>query len=255
MTTPNFNKPLVITYICIVLITLAALVAIKEFNISYPLTVTSAYPSTELSVVGEGKVDVVPDTATITAGIVVNSAADVPTAEKQINEINNKIIEVLKSLNIPKTDIQTSNYSINPNYVYDKEQRIQGYNASATVTVKTHDMTLAPTIMTKLTEAGANQVNGVQFSVDSMTKYREEARNKAIADAKAQAEKLASQLGIRLGKITNIVESHNGAPIPMMAKAYDTNEGMGAGMMNQPATIEPGTQTITSTVTLFFEKK
>src|SRR3989344_4984068 len=46
-------------------IILAFLFLVNFFNISYPISVSSRTVSGELSVVGEGKVDVVPDTATI----------------------------------------------------------------------------------------------------------------------------------------------------------------------------------------------
>ena len=94
---------------------------------------------------------------------------------------------------------------------------------------------------------------GTNYSVESPEKYREQARNKAIANAKEQAQKLANELGIRLGKVTNIVESTNdNGPFPMMYKT----EAVSLGGGNAPsADLQPGTQTISSSVTLYFEKR
>ncbi len=79
---------------------------------------------------------------------------------------------------------------------------------------------------------------------------REQARQKAIENAKEQAQKLASQLGIRLGRVVNIVENTPGAPVPMYMEAKRLDTAMGA-----PAPeIEPGSQTVTSQVTLYFER-
>lgn len=251
----KINVQLVLTYTAIVIVTIIGLYAVKQLDISYPVRVTSAYPTTEFSVTGEGKVEVVPDTATINAGITVSAAKDVATAQKEINEVNNKIIEGLKDLDVNKKDIKTSEYNIYPNYNYENGQKIDGYMGNATVTIKTHRLDQVQSILSKLTEAGANQIQGVSFSVDDITKVRVKARNKAIEDAKKQAQQLAQDTGIKLGKITNIIESSGpeGYP-PYMAKSY----GVGGDVEEiaaPDATIEPGSQTITTTVTLFFEKK
>src|SRR3989338_11199729 len=92
-------------------IILAFLFLVNFFNISYPISVSSRAVSGELSVVGEGKVDVVPDTATIQAGITAEGKT-VQEVEGKINEINNKIVSALERLGIDKKDIKTSNYSI-----------------------------------------------------------------------------------------------------------------------------------------------
>lgn len=200
--------------------------------------------------VGEGKVDVTPDTASINAGISVTNAASVQAAQNQVDTINNKIIAEMTALGIEKKDIQTSNYSVNPNYNYDGVRSIDGYNANAQVSIKTQQLDLVSQIISKATEAGANEIYGVNFSIDDPSKFREQARDEAIANAKEQAKKLADQLGIELGDITNIVEADQGGPVPYLRSAAMEGAGGGGG----PA-IEPGTQTVQSTVTLFFEKK
>lgn len=248
------NKNLVQTYLTCVLITLGGLLVIDKLHIAYPLEVTSMPRSGELSVVGEGKVDVVPDTATVTVGITVSRAATVTAAQEQIDRINNQVLTTMKELGVPEKDITTSNYSVNPNYNYDSSiQRIDGYNADASITIKTKDTQLVSQIVSKATEAGANQINGVSFSIDDPAKFRSDARTKAIENAKQEAEKLAKELGISLGKITNIVESGGDMPVPMYREAYALDAAASAG--KAAPEIEQGTQTITSTVTLFFEKR
>jgi uncharacterized protein YggE len=247
------NKDLVRTYLACILITIGGLYVINQAHIAYPLEVTSSMRSSELSVTGEGKVDIVPDTATVTVGISVARAATVEAAQKQIDTINNQILAEMKQIGVPEADIKTSNYSINPNYVYDVQvQRVDGYNADASITIKTHKTDLVPQIVSKATTAGANQVNGVSYSIDDPAKFRSQARTKAIENAKAEAEKLARELGISLGKITNIVESSPGAPIPMYREAMALDTASAEKVLPE---FEAGTQTITSTVTLFFEKR
>jgi uncharacterized protein len=204
-------------------------------------------------VVGEGKVDATPDTLYIDAGIVVNNVPTSDEAQKSLSDTNNKIIAAIKNLGIEAKNITTSNFSIYPNYSYkNEENKIVGYNGSATVTIKIQDTKLASKVITEATNAGANQVNGTRFIIDKPEKYREEARNKAIENAKEQAQKLATTLGIKLGKITNIVESSSGnlSPIRFQTAAMMDSKAGGSG-----PELEPGTQTISSTVTLYFEKR
>jgi len=237
-------------YFLVIVITIFGLFLIKIFNISYPLTIITTSQTNELAVSGEGKVEAVPDIAYVDAGITVNNVSSVEEAQKIINKINNAIILSMKDLRVEKGDIKTSNYSIYPNYSYEGNQnKITGYNGNATVTIKVRNVQMATKVIEEATKAGANQIQGVNFSIDKPEKFREEARAKAIQNAKEQAVKLAKSLGIRLGKIVNLIEA---APIqnwPVYDRALSGGAG-GAGPI-----IEPGNQTITSTVTLYFEKK
>lgn len=242
------------TYTLAILIGIVALWVINYLNISYPLTITTKPASGELAVVGEGKVDIVPDTASVDLGIIINDAKTVDDASTKINTVNNAIVASLAALGIDNKDIKTSNYSINPTYDYSRggSGTITGYTGNTTVTVKVRDTSKLPQAIEAATKAGANQVMGTNYTIDKPESYREQARQKAIDNAKEQAQKLANQLGIRLGKVVNIVESTSGAPIPMyMEKAI----GMGAGGNAPIADLQPGTQTISSTVTLYFEKR
>ncbi len=232
---------------------LVLLVLIKVFDISYPVTLVTSTRSTELSVTGEGKVEVSPDTAFVDAGVTVSDAATVEDAQKEMDEVNNNIISAMRKLGIAKADIKTSNYSIYPNYSprEGEEDNISGYNGNVTITIKVKNVEVVSKVIEEATKAGANQVQGVRFTVDKPEKFREEARNKAIENARDQAKKLAKSLGIRLGKVTNIVESSPNQIIPYAFRSVQTYEGVGGAGPQ----VEPGTQTITSVVTLYFEKK
>lgn len=241
----------IVTYTVLLILTLGALFFIKVFDISYPVKVSSVQnsKSSEIKVTGEGKVDVIPDMAKIEAGIVVNGNS-VDEVQRSINEINDKIINTLKTSGVEKKDIQTSSYSISPDYDYNVSPRkIKSYNGSSTVGVKIRNFSIIPQALTKVTESGANQVYGVSFSVENIQKYRDEARKKAISNAKEAAKKLSEATGISLGKITNITESEPSQIYPMLGSQDSLAKGLGG------PNIEPGTQTITLSVALYYEKK
>ncbi len=234
------------------IIVLIFLWIISFFNISFPVKVMNQTLSSELSVVGEGKVDVVPDSASVQAGIVVSDAVTVQEAETELNEINNKIVAEIIKLGIDKKDIKTTQYSINPNYNFENGRNsINGYMGTATVTVTVKGTEKLAGVITAATTAGANQIYDTQYTIDDPNKYREEARKKAIDNAKLQADKLSKELGIKLGGIVNIVESTPQAGLPTDLY-YKDAQNMGGG--TSPV-LQPGSQTITSVVTLYFERK
>ncbi len=247
------NKHFLFHFVVTVSVIVIALFFIKTLDISYPLTVTTSSRSSELAVVGEGKMEVTPDTAYIDAGITVDNRGTVNEVQETMNSINDKIIDALREKGIEKGDIKTSNYSVFPNYRYnDNINTISGYNGNATIQVKVRDTQMVSSIIEEVTKAGANQIQGVRFSIDKPEAYREQVRDMAIKNAKSQAEKVAKELGITLGKVTNMVESTptQGGAYPMYDVSRSGLGGGGGGPM-----VEEGTQTITSVVTLYFQKK
>ncbi|GAB4218661.1 MAG: hypothetical protein Fur009_0570 [Candidatus Microgenomates bacterium] len=224
---------------------------IKIFDISYPINITTRTKSAELAVVGQGKIDVSPDIFYVSAGVVVDNKKTVKEVQDQIDDINSKIINLLKSYGLSKENLKTTNYSINPKYSYDKDgnNQIISYLGSVNLRVKVKDLSLLSKIIEGVILAGANEIYGISYEIDNPDKFQEQARKIAIENAKSQAKKLASNLGIRLSKITNIVEGQPGDYQPIAAPMT------GGGGLEKSVVIEPGTQTITSTVTLYFEKR
>ena len=245
-----------ILYIVLIpIITIATLLVVQVSGLSLPMRITmTTGSSADFSVIGEGKVDVVPDTGYVDVGITINKAASAQEAQAQVATVNNAIIKKLESLDIQAADIKTSNYSVNPNYDWSEGGggTINGYNATATLSIKVRKPDTLADVLEQAVAAGATDVYNTRFSVDKPEQYREQARTKAIENAKAQAQKLAAQLGIKLGRVTNVVESSGNDvyPYPVMS---DKVMGMGGG--GERADLQPGQQTITSTVTLYFEKK
>jgi uncharacterized protein YggE len=249
----KLNLKVIFTYIVLVIITLVGLFVINYFHISYPLSVSNQATTGELAVVGQGKVDVVPNITTIDAGIIVNNAATTQEAQEKMNTINNKIIDALTKMGIDKKDIQTSQYSVNPNYTFGNgDNKISGYNGNASVTIKVRDANKVGQVIQSATNAGANDVHSQGFSVDDPSVYQDQAREKAIQDAKNQAKKLSQELGIRLGPITNMVESSGNNPMPVTFNSMAPEAG--ALQKTIAPDIQQGTQTVNSTVTLYFQR-
>lgn len=228
-----------------------ALFAYTKLAGPIPFSVTSVTTTKTdtFSVTGEGKVMVAPDIAVVNAGVQAQGPT-VKTAQDQLNRAINAVSDAVKKLGIDNRDIQTTNYTISPTYDYNSgRQRITGYQASSTLAIKIRDIDRANSVIDAATAAGANQVGGVSFDVDDKTKAQNEARQKAVAQAKQKAKDAARIAGFTLGRIINYSENFGGEPrpMPLMAKA----EGLGGAGV--PTQIEPGSSEVSVTVTLSFE--
>lgn len=204
--------------------------------------------STTFDVSGEGKVTVTPDVASVSVGI-RSQGQTVKSAQEQINSVINKVSEAVKGLDIDKKDIRTTNYSIYPDYDYSgSSQKIKGYTALTTLSVKIRDIDKVNSVIDAATANGANEVSGVSFEVDDKEKAENEAREKAVDEAKKKAENAAKIAGFKLGRIINYSENLGGFPRPIPLP-------MGAELKAQgtPTQVEPGSSEIRITVTLSYE--
>lgn len=241
--------------ITVVILVLAAVFSYGKFGPGIPITSVVAQKQELFSVTGEGKVTVVPDTAVVSLGISLNKPS-VKAAQNEVNSVISEITKSLKAMGVDAKDIQTSNYSIYPQYDYQTTggNRISGYQVSANLTVKVREFDKVNQVIDIATTKGANNVGGIQLTVDDVKQkdLLQQARQLAVRDAKIKAESLASAAGMTLGKIVNIQEEANNFPRPMM-------NGGGINMMTADSVaktnIEPGSTDVTTSVTLFYETR
>ncbi|MFH1833261.1 MAG: SIMPL domain-containing protein [Candidatus Levyibacteriota bacterium] len=199
---------------------------------------------------GTGKATAVPDTAEISLGA-TKTAQNVTDAQNQVNSVVNKIISDLKKLGIEEKNIQTLNYSISPNYDFNSgRQNVTGYTVTQNMEVKIKPIDKANQAIDTATADGANLVGGVTFVLDDKTQkdMENKARNDAIKDAKEKAENLAKAAGIKLGKIIDVQEGQSFEPRPILM-----SQGVSEKAQTIPTQLAPGENTVTSTVTLYYE--
>jgi uncharacterized protein YggE len=196
-----------------------------------------------ISVTGEAQISVAPDIAFVDAGV----ATDARTA-REASEANNtamsKVFAALKAANIDARDIQTSRLSLQPQYAPNRSgpSPVVGYRASNRVTVRIHDVSKVAGVIDTLVGAGANDIGNVAFEVSQASKLLDDAREKAVADARRKAEIYAKAAGVTLGAPLSI--SEGGAPQPMFrAKAV-------AGMAAAPTPIAQGEETLSVSVSV-----
>jgi len=217
----------------------AALVAATLFTA--PALAEADFPSA-ISVTGEAQVSAPPDLAQLDAGV----ASDGKTA-REAAEANNaamsKVLAALKGAGLDDKDYQTSRLSLQPQYAPNRPgpSPIVGYRASNRVSIKLHDVAKVAGIIDTLVSAGANDVGNINFSVTQASKLLDDAREKAIADARRKAEIYAKAAGVTLGAPLSIAEG--GAPAPVFRAKM-----MAASPMATSTPIAQGEETLSVTV-------
>jgi uncharacterized protein YggE len=228
---------------------------------------TGVAATNTLAVSGEGDIFAVPDTATFTFGV-DETAADVATAQSKATTEANAVIDYLKAQGIADTDIQTTDYNINPQYSYSQSvcptpassgvpiycppgrQTLTGYEVTQTVSVEVRDTSKAGTILAGVGSKGATNVSGLSLTVSNQDALDAQARDKAIQDAKAKAEVLAKSLGVTLVRVVGYSDNSGGPVYYPKAMALDSAAGSAAA----PAPAIPtGQNKITSDVTVTYE--
>jgi hypothetical protein len=163
---------------------------------------------------GEGKVSAQPTLAEVDLGL-YSEGRDVSTVQQTNAGKINTIIAALKQMGIADADIQTTNYNISPKFDYSEgTQNVIGYTVSQNMEVKVRNLSNVGAVLSKAGELGANQVNDVRFTIDDPTEMRQQARTKAIDDAKNKADELAKAMGVRIVKIVTFSESSTGTEPP-----------------------------------------
>ncbi len=235
----------------------------------YHLVGSGVTATNTISVQGEGDVSAVPDTATFTATVQEN-AKDVKTAQDAAAKKSNDVIAYLKQQGIDAKDIQTADYSIDPQYDYSqpacpmtsgsvvtpcpvRTPTLTGYQVSQTITVKVRDTSKAGDLLSGVGSRGISNVSGLNFTIDNEDALKAQARDKAIAQAKTKAEALAQSLGVSLIRIVNFSENSNGGPYPVMYSAKTESMGMGVAAAAPSPVIPTGENKITSDVSVTYE--
>ena len=202
-----------------------------------------------IGVSGVGEVQAPPDMATLSVGVVTN--ADTAKAALAANgPAMDKVIKVVRDAGVEPRDVQTSGINISPIYSRqtqpDDPPRISGYAVSNTVSVRLRDMSKLSALLDALVTAGANRMTGPNFSLAEPERLRDEARRKAIADAKRKAELYAAAAGVKLGRVMSI-EENEAVVMPRFRESM-----MAAAPAQSRAPVEAGELDIRATVRVVF---
>lgn len=189
-------------------------------------------------------------------------AGEAAEAQERVNQIMQRAIEAVRELDVEEEDIRTADLSLYPVYSErrpprpmggqqghpgEDEPRVVGYRASNVLAVELEDPGRIGDVIDAAVEAGANQLQGVQFELHDDREARAGALREAVERAQQKARVLAEAAEVELGGLIEVRESGVNVrpPEPMYAGARMAAE-------SAPTPVQPGQMTITANVTLVY---
>lgn len=205
----------------------------------------SIQPETTLSISAEGSVNREPDIAYLNAG--VQTQGETAQAAMTANAAAmNGVFDALAEANIDRKDMQTSNFSLQPQYDYSNRQngqppRLTGYQASNQLSVRVRDLDTLGETMDALVSAGGNTFNGLTFALEDDRAAKNAARDLAMKEAIARAELYAAATGYEVARVVTISESGGFTPQPMAmmaeARSMDRSTPIATGEVGYSVTV------------------
>ncbi len=204
-------------------------------------------PMRTITVTGTGMVTLTPDVAYVYIGVQTQDAS-ASTAMDDNNARAQAVIDAIKSLGVEDKDIQTTNFSIYPEPVYDDNYNQIGvtYVVDNTVYVTVRDLGILGELLDGAFRAGANQIYSISFDVADKTEAVSQARLAAVENARRQADELAAATGVTIGDVQTI-SYYDSTPSPVYYEARAALDKVSS------VPVEAGSMQITTTVTIVYE--
>ena len=217
----------------------------KFFSVLLAVLLILALPSmamaeTIITVSGTGETFVPADVAVISLGV---SARDkeVLVAQAKVNESIAAIKEALIAAGVAEENINTDYINIYPIYNYNADmEELAAYNANSTLAVKVTKIGEVGKMIDTTFEAGANNLNGIEFSASDTSEAKAKALELAVEDAISKAEILARAVGMKIAGINSIQEGG----------VYSYDRGVGYITKNMEASMDAAAGTVVQSVKL-----
>jgi uncharacterized protein len=208
-------------------------------------------PVSSIRVTGDARVTAKPDRVQIDIGVTTRAPQSQDAATQNARQVEAVLAAVRKAAG-PAAVLKTISYSLNPNYQFHPnggEPTIDGYTANNVVQVTLDELGKIGSVIDAATQAGANHVQGIQFTLRDQAAVRAQALREAATRARAEAEVLAEALGLKVGRVLSVEESSPGiVPVRVLAGAP---RAMVTAAASTP--VETGTLDVTANVTLSVE--
>ena len=183
---------------------------------------------------GEGSTDLAPDMAVLSL-TVTRQAETARVALDANSSAMSDVQTAMTSAGIEPRDLQTSGFSIQPNYFYPPQQpsgkreppQIVGYTVRNSLTVRVRDISAVGVILDKSVSLGVNEGGNIMFTNEDPSEAITKARVKAVKDAIDKANTLANAAGVKTGQILEISEQ-SFSPRPMQMARAEMSMGRSA---------------------------
>ncbi|MGI8812792.1 MAG: SIMPL domain-containing protein [Pyrinomonadaceae bacterium] len=205
---------------------------------------------TTVTVTGDARVTAQPDTAIISVSVVTQNRLALEAQQQNASQTT-AVINALKRAAGSGAEIKTSGYALVPQRVYKEGQppTITSYEARNSISVTLSDLTKVGAAIDAATEAGANNIDGVSFTLRRDRTARGRALAEATREAIGKANTLAQTLGGRVVRVVAVQEGGTNLPRPVIYAQQESFAKVGAA----DTPIEVGTLEINSQVQLTAE--
>lgn len=239
------------------LLLIAVAVALAAAPVMFGAGVPSAQAQDDsgqrtITVTGYGTSYGAPDIVRIGLGV-ESINQDIMAAMDDATTRMNAVIQALQDAGVAPEDLRTEYYSIYQDYGYagpvadESGQPRPNYRVSTTVTATVRDTQNVAELISQAVAAGANIVNYIQFDLADRSALEAEARDSAVADARARADQLAATLGLTVGEPIRVVEGSDQYAQPMYSG------GAGGGMVAASAPpVSGGSLSVSMAVTITY---
>ena len=183
------------------------------------LNISTSPEDRSISVSGVASTTVIPDTASMSIGVITQAATAKEASEKNAASMNN-VISAIKNIGLSEKEIQTSFISIQPVYNYTRDLPvITGYSASNNVMITTVNFSRLSNGMDSSIASGANQISGISFMVsgEKQKQIFNELQSAAVNDAKSKANDLAKSLNVKIANVKTSSINEGTQMFPIMS--------------------------------------
>ena len=231
---------------------IVAMVLVSSVALTRPppsvLSGTQASQKT-IQVTGTGTASAPPDEVILNLAVETQAATAAQATTENAASMSN-VIAALTAAGISKDSIQTTSYTLNPIYSNSVNQStpptIVGYDAVNAIQVTLSDLSSVGRVLDAAVSAGANQVQGVTFTLSNtaQTALQKQALQLALQDANNQAQATASTLGVTIIGPISVTPGYVFQPV-------NYSRFTAAPATTTP--IQPGTLQVTATVQVTYE--
>lgn len=251
-----------------VLAILALFLFVEVLATAQGISSPTSAPADTITVSGQGQAALAPDIAHITF-TVMQTAANVADAQAAATKQSNAAISYVAGQGVAAADITTLSYQITPQYAQHSvvvpvacapggdcgssgpmmvsSNVVTGYQVAETIQVTVRDLTKVGALLQGLGSQQVQNISGPDFALSNPAAGQDAARAQAITNAKMQAQVLASQLGVRLGRIVSFSDNAGGGIYPMAFAANANTSGAAAA-----PTIPAGQNTYSDSVSITY---
>jgi uncharacterized protein len=200
---------------------------------------------------GEATVTAKPDRASAEIGVSTH-ASTAQAASEQNAEQTSQVLNILRRAIGTSGEVQTSNYTLAPQYEYGNNQppRLTGYEANNTVRITVDDLLSLGKIIDAATKSGANNLAGLTFTLKDDTAVRAAVLREAAVKARANAEVIAKALNV---EVVGVLQAEPSESVPVRPLAMPMKARAAREVQTTP--IESGNIEVHATVTVTLETR